>query len=143
MTLILVAMALLTVLATPLDVMAQGPRPVEEEDRDQKFVEALRREDAASAEQYIALRDARKRAAGELQEAEAKYRSAGPEFRAVALPQLKKAQRKYAESSLALLDFFEARDRGVLARYQEEIARITRGLAEYERTRADLRKLID
>ena len=141
---ILAAMTLLAVvLVSPRDARPQGAGTAGEEERDQKFVEMLRREDPAGAEQYFTLRDARGKAAGELRQAEAQYRSAGPELRSFALPRLKQAQRKYAETSLALLDFIEARDRGALTRYQEEIARITRGLAEYERTRAELRKLID
>ena len=141
---ILLAVTLLAVvLASPRTATSQASGTAGDEERDQKFVEMLRREDPASAEQYVALRDARSKAAGELRRVEVQYRAAGPELRSIALPQLKQAQRKYAETSLALLDYFESRDRVALARYQEEIVRITRGLAEYERTRAELRKLLD
>ena len=46
------------------------------------------------------------------------------------------------ESSLALLDFLEARDRRTLAAYQQEIARIKGILEQHERTRAELDKLL-
>jgi len=40
-------------------------------------------------------------------------------------PQLKEAQRRYAETSLAVLDFLDARDQRALACYEEEIGPIT------------------
>ena len=72
---------------------------------------------------------------------QARYGAAGPELRPLLLPQLKEAQRRYAESSLAVLDFLDARDRRALARYEEEIGRIKALLDEHVRTRADLEKL--
>jgi hypothetical protein len=144
MRLIVLGVALLTVaLALPRNATPQAAGTAGDEERDQKFVEMLRREDPASAQQYVTLRDARSKTASDLRHAEAQYRSAGPELRSIVLPRLKHAQRAYAEASLALLDYFEGRDRGALAKYEAEIARITRGLAEYERTRAELRRLID
>jgi hypothetical protein len=141
---ILLGLALLAgVLGAPPGASSQASGPAGDAERDHKFVEMLRREDPAGAERYVTLRDARTRAAGELRQVEAQYRAAGPELRGLVLPRLRQAQRQYAEASLALLDYFEARDRGALARYQEEIARITRGLADYERMRAELRKLLD
>jgi hypothetical protein len=54
--------------------------------------------------------------------------------------QLQDAQRRYAKSSLAVLDFLDAHDRRTLARYQDEIGRITKLLEEHARVRAELEK---
>ena len=72
---------------------------------------------------------------------QARYAAVGPELRPLMLPQLKDAQRRYAETSLAVLDFLDARDRRALARYEEEIGRIRVLLEEHTRTRADLEKM--
>ena len=50
------------------------------------------------------------------------------------------AQRQYAKTSIALLDFLDARDRCFLARYQEETGRITNVLEEHARVRTELEK---
>ena len=76
----------------------------------------------------------------ELQRVQARYSAAGPELRPIILRQLKDAQRQYAKSSLAFLDFLDARDRRALTRYQEEIGRISRLLEEHARVRAELEK---
>ena len=86
-------------------------------------------------------RKPRRAAIAELQKVQTRYAAAGPELRPVMLPQLKDAQRRYAETSLAVLDFLEARDRRALARYEEEIGRIKAVLDEHSRTRADLEKM--
>lgn len=133
---------LIAVLATSTPLaLAQERNPAADDERDRAFVEALRREDPADAARYTELRDARRSAIAELQKVQARYGAAGPELRPVLLPQLKEAQRRYAEGSLAVLDFLDARDRRALARYEEEIGRIKALLDEHVRTRADLEKL--
>lgn len=89
----------------------------------------------------MGLRDARAAALAELRRAEAQYRGAGPELRAVFVRGLRQAQVKYAETSLALLDFHDARDRALMITYQEEIGRITGVLEQRQKTRAELEKL--
>ena len=136
------AVLMLGAVAMPPDCRAQ-PRPESADDQsDARFVEMLRREDPASAERYSALRDARTQAIAELQKAQAQYNGASPEFKVVFLSQLKQARRKYAETSLALLDFLEARDRRMLATYENEIARLNGLLDERKRTRDELEQLL-
>jgi hypothetical protein len=120
---------------------AQTPA-AQETERERQFVEALRREDPAEAERFVALNEARARAIDELHRAEAQYNAAGPELRAAFSTSLRGAQRKYAEASLALLDFFDARERRAIARYQEEIQRVQRSIDDRQKTRADLQKLL-
>ena len=139
----LVGATLLSILwISPAPVRAQVPRMAGDDEGERKFVEALQREDPSSAERYVALRNARGQAIVELQRAEAQYRAGGTELRPLSLPLLRQAQRRYAESSLALLDFLDARNRRALATYQEEINRINRLLEEHEGTRAELGKLL-
>jgi len=134
--------ALLAVLATStLEGFAQERNQAADDERDRAFIEALRREDPAEAARYTELREARRAAIAEIQNVQTRYAAAGPELRPVMLPQLKDAQRRYAETSLAVLDFLDARDRRALARYEEEIGRIKALLEEHTRTRADLEKL--
>jgi hypothetical protein len=134
--------AFLAVLATSTPAgFAQERNPAAVDERDRAFVEALRREDPADAQRYTELRDAQRAAIAELQKMEARYAAAGPGLRPVMLPQLKGAQRRYAETSLAVLDFLDARDRRALARYEEETGRIKALLDERTRARADLEKL--
>jgi hypothetical protein len=134
--------ALLAVLATSTPAgVAQERSPAAADERDRAFIEALRREDPADAARYTELRDAQRAAIAELQSVQTRYAAAGPDLRPVMLSQLKNAQRRYAETSLAVLDFLDARDRRALARYEEEIGRIKALLEEHTRTRADLEKL--
>jgi hypothetical protein len=133
-----------TLVASLLVVVAGGLPPGSasdaDDERERAFVEALRREDPSDAERYVALRDARRQAIAELQRVQARYSAAGSELRSLVLRQLQDAQRQYAKSSLAFLDFLETRDRRALARYQEEISRISRLLEEHARARAELEK---
>jgi hypothetical protein len=122
-------------------LVAQERNPAADEERDRAFIEALRREDPDTAARYMELREARRAAIAELQKVETRYAAAGPQLRPVMLPQLKDAQRRYAEASLAVLDFLDARDRRALARYEAEIGRIKALLEEHTRTRADLEKI--
>ena len=119
---------------------AQGPAGEADDERERAFVEALRREDPGSADRYVALRDARRQAIAALQKAQTQYGAAGPELRPLMIRQLQDAQRRYAKSSLAVLDFLDAHDRRTLARYQDEIGRITKLLEEHARVRAELEK---
>jgi len=128
-------------LAQERNPTAQERNPAADEARDRAFIEALRREDPDSAAHYTDLQGARRAAIAELQKVQTRYAAAGPELRPVMLPQLKDAQRRYAETSLAVLDFLDARDRRALARYDEEIGRIKAVLEERTRARADLEKM--
>ena len=112
------------------------------QDGELAFVEALRREDPASAERYVTLRDARSKAIAELERVRAQYGAVGAELRSVVLPQLRQAQRNYAESTIALLEFLEARDRRLLATYQEQITRINKVLEEHARKREEMLRLL-
>jgi len=112
------------------------------DERERAFVEGLRREDPGEADRYVALRDARNQAIAEIQKIQARYSAAGPELRPVFVQQLRDAQRHYATSALALLDFLDGRERRVIARNQEEIRRINRSLEERARARGELEKLL-
>ena len=128
-------------LAGPSTAGAQAPR-ADEAERERGFVEALRREDPAEAERFVALNDARTQAVNELRRVEAQYNAAGPELRSAFSGSLRRAQHTYAEASLALLDFFDARERRAVARYQEEIRRVQKAIEDSQRTRAELQKLL-
>src|SRR5262249_28992690 len=106
------------------------------------FVEALRREDPASAERYVALRDARSKAIAELERVRDQYGAVGAELRSVALPRLRQAQRNYAESTIALLEFLDARDRRLVATYQDQITRINKALEDRARKREEMQRLL-
>ena len=138
----LAATVLLAVaLITPSPAAAQT-RSADEAERERATIEALRREDPAEADRYVALSKARAAAIDDLRRAEVQFNAAGPELRSAFTAPLRRAQRKYAEASLALLDFFDARERRALARYQEEIQRINTLLEDRQRTRAELQKLL-
>ena len=134
--------ALLSLFLTIADAHAQARGPARDSAGEASFVESLRQEDPAAAERYVTLRDARTRSIAELERAQQRYSAVGPELRSVALPQLRHAQRGYAESTLALLDFLDTRDRHLLATYQEQTSRITKALEERARTRDELQRLL-
>ncbi len=96
-----------------LAALLAGPAAAQTEGDEATFVETLRRNDPAAAERYVALRDARE-----------------------------KAVTTYAETSLALLDFLDARDREALASYQAAISRIGTLLEERKQARADLERIL-
>ena len=122
---------------------AAQPRDVaDEETRERSYVDALRREDAATADLYVALRDARLRAMTDLRRAQERFNAMPPGLRAGLVGDLRNAERAYAERSLALLDFLDARDRSAIARYEEEITRVRRHLEERGATRTELEKLL-
>ena len=136
------ATLLLAVLLATATVGGAQTRGAEETERERAIIDALRREDPADADRYVALSEARAQAIAELRRAEAQYNAAGVELRAAFSAPLRRAQRRYAETSLALLDFFDARERRAMTRYQEEIERITKVIEERQRARAELQKLL-
>lgn len=109
---------------------------------EREFVESLRRSDPAAAERFVALREAREQAIADLRRVEAQYAAAQPELRSVFLGRLRQARRRYVERSLALLDFLDARDRAAIARYREAIGQIDAALADRQRSRADLERML-
>jgi hypothetical protein len=135
------AVAAAVLLASASGALAQT-RGTSDEDREQAFVDALRREDAAAAERYVALSEARARALSEMRRAESQYNNANPQVRGLFVGTLRQARRRYAEASLALLDFFDARDQANVVRYQEEIGKINVLIEERKRTRAELEKML-
>jgi len=132
---------LLAILASPGVALAQ---PVRDDgaERERAFIEGLRSEDPASAERFIALRDAQRQAMAELRRKEGQTNAMPPDLRASLLPQLKQAQRKYLDSQIKILDFLDERDRRGIARLQDEIGQIKRALEERQRSREDLKKLL-
>jgi hypothetical protein len=136
----LAAVLLLVLVGSRAD--GQPPAPGSRAEREQGFVEALRREDPAQAERYTALRAAQEAAVADLERAQTRYNAGGPELRPVALPQLRQAQRKYVETSLALLDFLDAHDRRTLVELQQQIERMTRVRDERARSRAELERML-
>jgi hypothetical protein len=140
---VLAVAVLALVLAAAPPALAQKPAgDGAADERERAFVEGLRRENPAEADRYVALRDARDQAVDEVQKAQQRYAAAGPELRSLFAQQLRDAQRQYAQRSLALLDFLDARARRALTRYQEEIGRINRILEERGRSRAELEKML-
>jgi hypothetical protein len=132
---------LLAILASPGVVLAQ---PVRDDgaERERAFIEGLRSEDPASADRFIALRDAQRQAMAELKRKEGQVNAMPPDLRPSLLPQLKQAQRKYVDSQVKILDFLDERDRRGIARLQEDIAQVKRALEERQRSREDLKKLL-
>lgn len=111
-------------------------------DDDQAYLEALRREDAIAAERYVVLRDARAQALTDMRKVEVQFNNANPQVRGLFVSSLRQARRKYAEASLALLEFFDARDRMNIGRYQDEIVKLNGLIEDRKRTRAELEKLL-
>jgi hypothetical protein len=133
--------AALMAVAPGVRAQTPGGTPAADE-RERAFIEGLRREDPGEADRYVALRDARNQAVAEIQKVQARYSAAGPELRPLFVQQLKDAQRQYAASALALMDFLDGRERRAIIRYQEEISHINRSLEERARARAELEKLL-
>jgi hypothetical protein len=125
----------------PSGPLAQARDSAGDAERERALVDNLRREDPAAADRYVTLRDARAQASAELERVQQQMGVGGAELRPVFVSRLKQARMKYGQTSLALLDFFEERDRRVLASYQAEISRINVRLEEHKRTRAELEKI--
>ena len=132
---------LLAILA-PAFVSAAQPDEGDSAAGEKAFIEALQRENPASAARFIALRDAQQKALAELQSTEGRANAAPPALRPSFLPQLKQARQKYVDSQLKILDFLDERDRGIVARLQEEIGRFNRELEGRQKSRDELKKLL-
>jgi hypothetical protein len=132
---------LLAIFASPFVAAAQ-PDKGDGAARERAFIEALRREDPASADRFIALRDARQKALADLQSTESRANAVPPVLRPSFLPQLKQARQKYVDSQLKFLDFLDEHDRGIVARLQEEIGRFNRELEGRQKSRDELKKLL-
>jgi hypothetical protein len=137
----LLCAALLAVSSLPAAAAAQPGRD-DQAAREQAFIEVLRHEDPASAEKFIALRDAQQQALAELRNSEGRANALPPALRPSVLPQLKQARRKYAESQLKILDFLDERDRKVMARLQEELGQFKRALDDRRKARDELQQLL-
>jgi len=132
----LLALALLA--ASP--VLAQPARTAADEDA--SFIEYLRRQGPEIAERFIALRDARAAAFDDLQLASQRYSAGGSALRAVSLPQLQQARRRYAEASLALLDFLDGRDREAVAKLEADLERVKHSMEQRGRDRAQMERML-
>jgi hypothetical protein len=132
---------LLAILVSPCVAAAQ-PEKDDGAAREKAFIEALRREDPVSADRFIALRDAQQKAIAGLRSAESRANAAPPALRPSFLPQLKQARQKYVDSQFKILDFLNERDRGIVARLQEEIGRFNRELEGRQKSRDELKKLL-
>ena len=132
---------LLAILASPFVAAAQ-PDKTDSAAREKAFIEALRREDPASADRFIALRDAQQKALAELQSTESRANAVPPVLRSSFLPQLKQARQKYVDSQLKILDFLDEHDRAIVARLQEEIGRFNRDLEGRQKSRDELKRLL-
>jgi hypothetical protein len=132
---------LLAILASPFVAAAQ-PDKGDSAAHEKAFIETLRREDPASADRFIVLRDARQKALAELQSTESRANAVPPVLRPSFLNQLKQARQKYVDSQLKILDFLDERDRGIVARLEEEIGRFNRELEGRQKSRDELKKLL-
>jgi len=135
----LVLVALLA--APPAVAQTAGPGRAVADD-DTGYVEYLRRQDPAAAGRFVTLRDARAAALAELQQATERYNAGGPALRPVSLPALQQARRRYAEASLAVLDFVDAVDRASIVKLETDVERLKRGLGEREKDRAQLERML-
>lgn len=138
---IILCAMLLTILASPPGAAAQQDRG-DGAAREQAFIENLRREDPASADRLIALRDAQQQAVAELRRRESQANAMPPGLRGSMLRQLKQAQRNYVDAEVKILDFLDERDRRVIARLQEDITQINQALEDRRRSRDELRRLL-
>jgi len=132
---------LLAILASP-DVLSAQADKGDGAARERAFIETLRRESPASADRFIALRDAAQQALVELRRLEAQANAMPTGLRGPLLPQLKQAQRNYVDSQFKILDFLDERDRRIIANLQEEVAQFKRALDERQRSREELKKLL-
>jgi hypothetical protein len=117
------------------------PSGAKSESGAEAYGEMLRRTDPDAHARYVRLREARDASLSELRRAQERYRAGGPELRAVSLPSLRAARRKYAADELAFLDFLDERDRHTLEQYRGAIEQINATLAERARAREELREL--
>ena len=133
---------LLAILAVPAVLSAQAARG-DLTAREREFIETLRRESPASADRFIALRNASDQALAELRRREAQVNGMPTtELRGLLLPQLKQAQRNYVDAQFKILDFLDERDRGIIASLQQDLTQFKRALDERQRSREELKKLL-
>ncbi len=123
-------------------VLVLAVAPVFGQPGDEGFIEYLRRQDPAAAERFVTLRSARDAALADYRQASERYSAGGPALRSVSLPALQQAKRRYAEASLALLDFLDERDRGLITKLEADIARVNRTLEERARDRTELQRML-
>jgi hypothetical protein len=109
---------------------------------DAAYVDSLRRQDPELAARFVALRDAQQAAIAALTRAQDRYNAGGPALRPVSLPELKQARRRYAETSLAVLDFLDARDREAIARLEANLERVKRTLEGRRGARPELEQML-
>ena len=134
------AVLLLAVLGALLGAAAASAQPPPQQEQD-AFADMLRRTDPAGYARFTELRTDRDRAQMEVQRLQQQAREAGA-LRAIVIPQLRAAQRRWAESSIALIDFLDERDRRQLAAYQSAIAEITAVLDQRRQARDELEKTL-
>jgi hypothetical protein len=132
---------LLALLASP-DVLSAQADKGDGAARERAFIETLRRENPASADRFIALRDAAQQALAELRRREARANAMPTGLRGPLLPGLKQAERNYVDAQFKILDFLDERDRRIIANLQEEAAQFKRALEERQRSREELKKLL-
>jgi hypothetical protein len=108
----------------------------------QPFADMLRRSDPEAYARFVQLQDARDKSQAELLRAQQRYRTAGPELRALTMPELRTARRQYAADTRALLDFLDERDRKSIEEYRRAIDRINALIEERRRARDELDVLI-
>jgi hypothetical protein len=128
-----VALAL-ALLASAAAAQTQAPPDAAAE----SFADVLRRTDPDAYARFVKLRDARDRSMAELQRAQDRYRSGGPELRVLTLPELRAARRHYVADTRAFLDFLDDRDRTTIEEYRRAISRLTAVLEERRKARAEL-----
>jgi hypothetical protein len=141
MSRLILCATLLAILALPAAVSAQAARG-DLAAREREFIETLRRENPASAERFIALRDASDQALAELRRREGQINAMPTDLRGPLLPPLKQAQRKYVDAQFKILDFLDERERRIIATLQEEAAQFKRAIEERQRSREELKKLL-
>ena len=142
-TIAAVAVAVAALVATSAGAQpAAERRPTgKSNDAADAYGEMLRRTDSDAHARYVRLRAARDASLAELNRAQDRYRSAGPELRAVSLPQMRAARRKYAADALAFLDFLDERDRKALEEYRGAMEQINGLLEQRARAREELKEL--
>jgi len=139
LAIVIVVLAVASAAAQPATGQPSGAKQDSAADA---FGEMLRRADPDAHARYVRLREARDNSRAELMRAQERYRAGGPELRAVALPPLRAARRKYAADELAFLDFLDERDRKTIEQYRGAIEQINATLADRARAREELRELI-
>jgi hypothetical protein len=132
---------LLAILASP-DVLSAQADKGDGAARERAFIETLRRENPASADRFIALREAAQQSLAELRRREAQANAMPTGLRGSLLPQLKQAQRNYVDAQFKILDFLDERDRRIIASLQEDLAQLKHALEERQRSREELKKFL-